>query len=153
METELVDTEQRTLELLLDGDVWEQRMGLHDFAPTAELLAGLQSMVSQRSGWDNVVQRALAKGANVRRVDERQLLLTLPQFAAYEIDFPARALCEALELRSAYDACCQRLWRIIHAAAHRRHASIPAACRRRSRCPSPLPPCSHGSLRRSPRRW
>ena len=95
METELVDTEERTLELLLDGDVWEQRMGLYDFAPTAKLLAGLQPTVPQRSGWGNVVQHALAK-ANVRRVDEHQLLLTLPQIAAYEIDFPARAR-EAIE--------------------------------------------------------
>ena len=54
-DTDVADVHPRTLQVQLEDDAWEARMGQAEFEPTAALLAGLQPLSDETRGWARVI--------------------------------------------------------------------------------------------------
>ena len=77
------------LSLVLDGDAWQPFVGQPHLGPAehalaVQLLHGLRSAQSEVGGWHAVVLPGLRPDA-IRRLDDRQLVITIPPTASYAI--------------------------------------------------------------------
>ena len=79
-------TQAYTLQFSLSGDAWQPSVGLDDGASLA-LIQGLTSAQSEAFGWNSMVQPMLSS-SDLTRVDDTTVLLTVQQFAGYDISSP-----------------------------------------------------------------
>ena len=84
--------EATNLTVVLEDDIWEPIVGQPHLGPTElalheAIVRGLVSSQSEPHGWASVV-RHLLRPTDVHRVDDRTMLVDIPQAAAYQITQP-----------------------------------------------------------------
>ena len=73
----------------LSGDTWVDAVGADDFGdgPTTDLINGITAGVSSLTGWNNIIRPGI-QPANVERVDDATVVITVSEFFDFDIQQP-----------------------------------------------------------------
>ena len=91
-EAQVRDNGLLRLKISLSGDAWARDVAVPSQS-SADLIRSFTSLQSSPRGWNTVV-RELLSSADLERVDDTTLILSVPQTAEYDITLPETIMAE-----------------------------------------------------------